>query len=151
MNWIKITGIKNLLSKNRPAHLIKLLPNYLKTTLDSSKNSKNRTKISNKQYLFYYQELITQKKSGGTDQVTSIITSKAAPGPKRGQQCLIKQTTSPNRITHILLEESGGISMLTQNDMLMKKITHAEDENFWSIKEKKYKQEMETLNKKYKK
>ena len=26
-----------------------------------------------------------------------------------------------------------------ENDMLMKKITHAEDENFWSIKEKKYK------------
>ena len=40
---------------------------------------------------------------------------------------------------------------MTQNDMLMKKITHAEDENFWSIKEKKYKQEVENLNKKYKK
>ena len=36
-------------------------------------------------------------------------------------------------------------------DMLMKKITHAEDENFWSIKEKKYKEEIEQLNKKYKK
>ena len=35
--------------------------------------------------------------------------------------------------------------------MLMKKITHAEDENFWSIKEKKYKQEIESMGKKYKK
>lgn len=35
--------------------------------------------------------------------------------------------------------------------MLMKKITHAEDENFWSQKDKRYKQDIEELNKKYKK
>lgn len=34
--------------------------------------------------------------------------------------------------------------------MLMKKITHAEDENYWSMKEKKYKEEYEQLNRKYK-
>jgi hypothetical protein len=34
--------------------------------------------------------------------------------------------------------------------MLMKKITHAEDENYWSIKEKKYKEDFDQLNKKYK-
>jgi hypothetical protein len=35
--------------------------------------------------------------------------------------------------------------------MLMKKIAHAEDENFWSQNVKKYKQEIEDLNRKYKK
>lgn len=51
----------------------------------------------------------------------------------------------------MLPEEGGGTFEYIQNDMLMKKITHAEDENFWSIKEKKYKQEVDNLNKKYRK
>jgi hypothetical protein len=98
-----------------------------------------------------YAERGSQEDHRGTDQRTAGVKAETAPSSQFRGRSLDKQVASADRIANILPQEGRGTSFSTQNDMLMKKITHAEDENFWSIKEKKYKAEIDTLSKKYKK